>query len=156
MTCIEVQEQISAFIDGQMRSGEAATIFGHIGSCGECLGFLQASIRMRGMLSRIAPPQVSRDLDARVLAIPLEARTKVRARERRVRLATLWQQRLRVPVPALAAGLTLAILTTVLSFWLWLNPLGQMRQEVVYVFGLPQVEVYATPGASAADGQRQQ
>ncbi len=156
MTCIEVQQQISAFVDGQMDSGEEAGVFGHLGSCAECCGFLQASIRLRGMITRIATPQISRGLDTRVLTIPLKTRTAARGRKRNIRLAALWQQRLHVPVPAAAAGVTLAILTTVLSLWLWFSPLGQTRQEVVYVFGLPQVEVYATPGASAPDGQHQQ
>jgi hypothetical protein len=48
----------------------------------------------------------------------------------------------------LAAGLTLFILTTALSLWLWLNPLREGKQEVVYVFGMPQVEVYGTPAAN--------
>jgi hypothetical protein len=148
MTCNEVQPLISAFIDAQLRSEDAASVFSHIGSCNVCRGFLQGSIRMRAMIARIPSPPVPPELDALVLDIPLAPHRIPRPHRRGSLPVSLWQQRLRVPLPALAAGLTLFILTTALSLWLWLNPLREGKQEVVYVFGMPQVEVYGTPAAN--------
>lgn len=145
MTCNEVQPLISAFIDAPLRSDDAAPVFSHIGNCSVCRTFLQGSIRMRAMIARIPSPPVPPELDARVLGIPLVPHHSPRPHRRGSPPVSLWQQRLRVPLPALAAGLTLFILTTALSLWLWLNPLREGQQEVVYVFAIPQVEVFGTP-----------
>jgi hypothetical protein len=155
MTCIEVQPLISAFIDAHLSSEDASSVFGHIGSCSTCQGFLQGSIRMRAMIARIPSPPVPSGLDARVLDIPLAPHRITRPHRIISIPGSLWQQRLRVPLPALAAGLTLFILTTALSLWLWLNPLREAKQEVVYVFGMPQVEVYGIPAANPPGEHKQ-
>jgi anti-sigma factor RsiW len=155
MTCIEVQQQISAFVDGQLREEESAPVFGHIGQCAECRGFLLASVRMQAMIAKIPPPAVPTHLDARVLNIPLAANRAARPRGTRVPRTSLWRQRLHVPVPALAAGLAMVILTAALSLWLWFGPLREPKLEVVYVFGMPQIEVYGTSAANPP-GERKQ
>jgi hypothetical protein len=53
---------------------------------------------------------------------------------------------MRVPAAALAAGVALFLLTTALTLWFWIVGPKPPAQEVVYVFGLPQVEVVSTTG----------
>jgi anti-sigma factor RsiW len=156
MMCNEIQPLISAFVDAQLRSEDTSSVFEHIGSCSACRDFLQGSIRMRAMIARIPSPPVPPGLDARVLEIPLTPHRIPRPRRLGSLPVSLWQRRLRVPLPALAAGLTLFILTTALSLWLWLNPLRAPKQEVVYVFGMPQVEVYGTQAANPPGERKQQ
>jgi anti-sigma factor RsiW len=143
MTCTETQEGLSAFIDGDSSPEKCGPLFAHIAECKECRTFLQSSVIVRGMIARIPDPAVPPRLDARVLAIGLPTGTVAR------RLAGLWQQRLRVPLPAVAATIALVILSAITSAWLWLSPVQEPRQEVVYIFGMPQIEVYSTAQGSA-------
>lgn len=147
MSCMEIQEGISAFIDDAVPEEEAGSFFSHIAGCEECRRFLQTSVRMRGMIARIPEPGVTPHLDARVLAIALPA-GRSGGKARRL-VSSLWQQRLGVPLPAVAAGIALIVLSALVSAWLWLSPARAPEQEVVYIFGMPQIEVYSGTHADA-------
>lgn len=144
MSCTQHQEQISAFVDGHLPDEEASSLFSHIGSCAVCRSFFRASIGMRAMLVKLPVPPVPGTLDTRVLRIPLEGRRKSLYRAARTALASAWRLRFRIPAPAVAAGVVLCILSAVLSVWLLLDSLHPAKQEVVYIFNMPQVEVYGT------------
>jgi anti-sigma factor RsiW len=147
MNCMEIQEEISAFIDGELPQEKSGLLFAHIAGCQECRGFLQSSVRMRGMIARVPEPAAPPRLDARVLSIGLPAGLPD-GKPRRL-VSSLWQQRLRVPLPAIAAGIALVLLSTLASAWLWLSPARTPKQEVVYIFGMPQIEVYSDTRVNA-------
>ena len=135
MTCNEIQEHISAYIDRECSADSAAVMFVHLSGCMACQGFLTDSLRVRAVLH--SPPTL--------------APAPIRRRQEAPRgpLRSLIAQRLELPFAA-AAGLALVLLSvSLLSLSLWLNPpKGKPPQrEVVYMLSLPPVEVRAAQPA---------
>ncbi len=140
MTCNEVQQEISAFMDDALELTQQGGIFLHLGTCPVCRTFFGRLLETRRVLGALPQPEVPARLDGRVL------RSAPR-RERPRRLAALWGHRLSVPLPS-AAILALALLTaTVFSLSLL------FRQGEVPVACLPAIDVYAQQ--STTPSQRQ-
>jgi anti-sigma factor RsiW len=149
MTCNDFQERLSAFTDGELSDRESAEVFTHAGTCRRCRDFLGSLVRVRSAISRLPVLQPDPGLEDRIVG--LQERKETAGRSLPAGIHGLWMRNLRVPAAALAAGVALFLMTTAISLWLWLSPLTPPR-EVVYVFGLPQVEVYST---RTANGENQ-
>ncbi len=146
MTCDDVQERLSAFTDGELSDTEAAESFRHAGTCRHCRDFLGSLVRVRSGVSRLPLFHPSPALDERIAFIRLPEEAGATTASARAGLQRLWTRSMRVPAAALAAGVALFLLTTALTLWFWIVGPKPPAQEVIYVFGLPQVEVVSTTG----------
>jgi anti-sigma factor RsiW len=147
MTCEDVQEQLSAFSDGELPDGEVASVLRHAGECRTCREFLERLMSVRSSVSRLPMVEPGPALDGKIAGIRLPEIPRLAPRGERAGLRQIWTRSLRVPAAALAAGLALFLMTTALTLWFWLAGPKPDEHEVVYVFGLPQVEVISTTGA---------
>lgn len=147
MTCDDVQERLSAFTDSELSDAEAAETFHHAGTCRHCRDFLGSLVRVRSDVSRLPLFHPGSGLDERIAFIRLSKEPGATTRSALAALQTLWTHNLRVPAAALAAGVALFLMATALTLWFWIVGPKPPAQEVVYVFGLPQVEVVSTTGA---------
>ncbi len=145
MKCDDMQYNISAYLDDALDLSSQATMFAHLGECGQCRLFLRRMLDLRAGLAAIPAPEVPPSLDRRVMRLKLKRTRPMKgARER---LRTLWSQRLSVPLPS-AALIALALITvTVISISLWQKP------DVVSVFCLPAVDAYAEQPANPANSK---
>lgn len=142
MTCDEYQEMISEFIDAELLDEQMTELFSHLSTCRRCRASLGMMMHVRQTLAKVPQAVVRPGLDARVLEIPeLRART---TRQKQFLPVRIWQNRVRLPLPALATLVFIALFSSalLLSFWLRTKePVQQMNQKVVYLIGLEPVEV---------------
>jgi anti-sigma factor RsiW len=135
MKCDDMQYDISAYLDDALDLSSQATMFAHLGECGQCRVFLRRMLDLRAGLAAIPAPEVPPSLDRRVMRLRMKRAGALKGAAERLR--TLWSQRLSVPLPS-AALIALALITvTVLSISLWQKP------DMVSVYCLPVVDVYA-------------
>ena len=142
MTCETYQEMISEFVDGELRAVETAGLFNHLAVCEQCRTFLSMMVRVRHSVATMPQPSVRPELDARVLQIP--RRSPQGRAGKRVSLEWLWQNRVRLPFPALATLVFVALFSSAVLLFLWLRPKEPAEQtspRVVYLIGLEPVEV---------------
>ncbi len=149
MTCDEVQEALSQFIDDEPDHEALPGVFAHIETCGDCRAFLRSALRIRTALVTAPVPGVPEDLDARVRRL-WERREAVPAG--RARLADIWRKRFAVPIPA-AAAVVLIVVSLMVSTIFMVNRANQAQQTVArerYAITLPTVEIQG----SYADSQK--
>lgn len=142
MTCDEHQELISELIDGELRDGETAGLFSHLGTCRQCRASLGMMMSLRRSLVKMPQPDVRPVLDTRVLEI-LQRHPRTRV-QKRLLLERLWQNRIRLPFPALATLVFIALFSSaalLLSSLRMKEPTQQTSPRVVYLIGLEPVEV---------------
>jgi anti-sigma factor RsiW len=143
MKCDDMQYDISAYLDDALDLSSQATMFAHLGECGQCRVFLRRMLDLRAGLAAIPAPEVPPSLDRRVMRLRMKRTRPIKGAGERLR--TLWSQRLSVPLPS-AALIALALITvTVLSISLWQKP------DVISVPSLPAVDVYAEPSTNPSN-----
>lgn len=84
--CDEVQELISAYVDGETGSAETCAMFFHLGECAECRAFMRSVLRLQSVLRESE------------LAVRIEKN----------QAAALWKRRFAVSYP-IAAAVALAL-----------------------------------------------
>jgi anti-sigma factor RsiW len=143
MKCDDFQLMISTYIDDALDAPSQGTMFAHLGECGECRLFLRCMLDLRAGLAAIPAPEVPPSLDRRVMRLRMKRTGALKGAGERIR--TIWLHRLSVPLPS-AALIALALITvTVLSISLWQKP------DVISVYCLPAVDVYAEPSTNPAN-----
>lgn len=104
MSCLQIQNSLSAHLDGCLSESERSEVLAHLGDCPGCVQRLQQLARVRAMLAKLPhaapPPQVTAAL--RVMAS--RQRAKVVARRS---AAAYWSGRLRLFVDNLMRPLAL-------------------------------------------------
>lgn len=143
MECTIVQEQLSAFIDGEADSASEPNLFSHLAGCGRCCEFFRDAQAVRSDILRSKPLRAPAGLDRRVLGAAAPGLSPHQT-------AFSWYHRalharLSLPVPV-AATIAILLIATVLS--LVRGPsrgtlLPPPIREVVYVMTLPAVNVEA-------------
>jgi len=152
MECTNVQEQLSAFIDGEADAASEPMLFAHLTECLGCRDFFRDAQAMHAEVHRARPLRAPANLDRRVLGT--EASHLLARRMPRESFLRAIRARVSVPMPVAAA--VIILLTATLAFLfrgpgrgLFVSP-APIR-EVVYVMTLPAVEVEATvPAAHSA------
>jgi anti-sigma factor RsiW len=146
MSCAQFQQQISAYIDGETDDRDAGELFTHLSGCDECRAFLRTTLQFQRVIAAFPPPDVSGELERRVLRIPDRA-TSQRPTVR-VWLEELWRQRIAIPLPAAATTLLALLLSTAFALSLALrsdHPSAPDRPETVYIMEMPPVEIQGSP-----------
>lgn len=131
MHCSEWEVRISAHADGELPDEDALLMFGHLGTCPACRGFLRDILALRQAFLLDPLPQET------------PARSPVRATRRwtdRVPAAGRSLFRTRVSMPAGVVALALLVVGLLAGSWLLFGR-GQGEREVIYVTTLPVVEV---------------
>ena len=121
--CDEVQEQISAYIDGETGSAETSAMFFHLGECPECRAFLKSVIQLQSVLHE-------NELPARI--------------ETRPAPAALWKRRFAVSYPVAAAVAVFMLLSSFFMSSRLLRPpvtIKSTQTEYVYLTSFPPVVV---------------
>jgi anti-sigma factor RsiW len=150
MNCEEYQLNISRHLDSDLTDREAQALFSHLAGCDQCRDLLHDMIQLRNAIHRSPAPGPPESLDRKVLSLP--ERSSRRHRKVFPPVASLWKQRLALPVPAAAAGFLAFLLTTALALTMWLRPVEQLKPanpEVQYIMRLPEVEVKGIPATPA-------
>jgi anti-sigma factor RsiW len=80
MSCDNVQERISSFVDGRLPDAERENVLAHIASCRDCSAYLESTEEVRAALRRLQRAAVPAPLTAklRVLASHEQARAAAR------------------------------------------------------------------------------
>jgi len=55
MTCADIRDELSEFVDGTLPADRAAAIEAHVTACGSCTGVVQDLERIRGAARRLGP-----------------------------------------------------------------------------------------------------
>jgi anti-sigma factor RsiW len=66
MSCDNVQERVSSFLDRTNAVAERENVLAHIGSCRDCSAYLETQLTMRTALRSLGAPAVPPDLVARL------------------------------------------------------------------------------------------
>lgn len=133
MGCTGWEERISALADGELEDAEAPALFNHLGACGECRSFYRHLILLREEVhgSTLLPPVPARE--GQVGEFGPEG-----ARRQTVRSASIQISR----TLAVAAAFVLLVLGG--STAALMLERGDKEAHIIYVVGLPTIEVEAT------------
>jgi predicted anti-sigma-YlaC factor YlaD len=143
MTCDQIQESLSQFIDHELDHEAMAGSFAHLGTCDACRAFFQSALRIRSEIVTAPALRVPDGLDARVQR--LWKRRDV-SPARRIRFADVWRMRFTVPTPA-AAAVILLVVTLMVSTLVMFDRGHSVREtaaESEYTLTLPTVEIQGT------------
>src|SRR6476661_635657 len=66
MSCDNVQERVSSFLDRSHPVADRENVLAHIGSCRDCSAYLETQLTMRTALRSLSHPAVPPDLTARL------------------------------------------------------------------------------------------
>ena len=102
-TCEEYELAISCYVDDALKSADQPELFRHLGECGKCREFLEASIRIH-----VETTREERYALAGGNAIRSNGATAPSASMMR-RLLEMTHTRVAIPLPVAAVGLTLLI-----------------------------------------------
>ncbi len=140
MSCERFEEQVSAYIDHELRDDEAGTLFTHLGGCASCRRAMADALELRSGLREQSPLLAPKELDEKVLKMA-ESRRR-RQPDRRAIPFIIWQKRVAVRIPLVLAISSMLILGSFLLASVW-SPLGKSPPQIqtVYVTTLPVVEV---------------
>jgi hypothetical protein len=69
MSCDNVQERVSSFLDRNNPAAERENVLAHIGSCRDCSAYLETQLTMRTALRSLNRPPVPQQLSARLSVI---------------------------------------------------------------------------------------
>ena len=144
MTCDEYQEKVSALIDNELADHESELLFTHMSGCAECRATLRSELELRANLREDIPPLAPRELDARVLTAAKNRRPT--EPDRPAFPAMIWQRRLSMRIPVVAAAVFVLIFGSVLlsSMWAESNQTADVRRiQTVFLTAVPAVEVRA-------------
>lgn len=109
MNCSELQERLSAFIDGELPAPECEEVTAHVQACGDCAESVEfaktLSVQTRSLADPVAPPELWAGIESRLLGPATPAVEGTPRGERR---------RLPMPYLALAASILVAV---GMGFW---------------------------------------
>ena len=150
MSCENVQELISLFVDGRMPEAERDNVLAHTGVCRDCATHLAALETNRATMRRMAKASMPADLAARLSVLASHERERQLARvslsERLRRIVAkidLTVDNLMRPV---ALPITGGVLTTLLAFGLIMPSLSFSHPNGGYDFTTaPQGSLVANP-----------
>ena len=80
MSCDNVQERVSSFLDRNNPAAERENVLAHIGSCRDCSAYLDTQLTMRTALRGLSRPQVPPELTARLSVVASHERERRLAR----------------------------------------------------------------------------
>ena len=66
MSCDNVQERISSFVDGRLPDTERENVLAHITSCRDCSTYLESIDSVRSALGELSRPPLPAGLTARL------------------------------------------------------------------------------------------
>jgi anti-sigma factor RsiW len=144
MSCEQFEEQVSAYIDHELCDEEAGALFSHLGGCSSCRKVMISALDLRSGLRDQAPLLAPRELDDKVLSM-----AKSRQRwmpDRSAATMTMWQRRISMRVPVLAAAMFILLFGSFFASSLWLGPdesAANAKVQTVFLTAVPTVEVRA-------------
>ncbi len=80
MSCDNVQERVSSFLDQATPVAERENVLAHIGSCRDCSAYLEVQLTMRTALRSLHRPPVPADLSSRLSVLASHERQRRLAR----------------------------------------------------------------------------
>ncbi|TSA17796.1 hypothetical protein D4R75_12035 [bacterium] len=144
MKCDEYQEQVSALIDNELADRESELLFAHLSECSVCRATLRSELELRANLREDIPPLAPEELDMRVLTAAKNRRPS--EPDRPGIPAMIWQRRLSMRIPVVAAAVFVLIFGSVLlsSMWAESNQTADVRTvQTAFLMAVPTVEVRA-------------
>jgi len=124
--CDEIQEVISAYVDGESNSAETSAMFFHLGECPECRAFMKSVLQLQSALQ--------------------DNRQFVRS-EMDPAAARLWKRTFAVSYPVAAAVALALFLSSFLISSRFTQPpvtIKSTQTEYVYLTAFPPVVVVGT------------
>lgn len=121
MTCTDIQERLSRFIDDELEADEQGTMFAHLSTCPECQRFLREALRIHRSLAFSDVAAAPESIERRVME-RIAHHTPLRPPR-----ADVWSVRVALPLPAAFA---MAVLLVVGSWAVWpllLEPPARVR-----------------------------
>src|SRR3989304_5420487 len=142
MSCEQFEEQVSAYIDHELRDEETEILFRHLGNCVSCRKAMTVALDLRSGLRDQAPLLAPEELDEKVLSMAQSRQSWMP--DRVVVPVTMWQRRISMRVPAVAAAMFILLFGGFFASSLWLGPndsAANAKVQTVYITTLPAVEV---------------
>ena len=121
--CDEVQERISAYIDGESSDPETSALFFHLGECPHCREFLKSVLQLQSVLRE-------NELSVKIEAHPMTT--------------SLWKRRFVVSYPIAAAVALIMLVSSFLLSSRMIQPpvtIKNTQTEYVYLTSFPPVVV---------------
>ena len=144
MSCEQFEEWVSAYIDHELRDEEAEMLFRHLGGCASCRKAMTVALDLRSGLRDHAPLLAPDELDEKVLTM---ARSRQSWMPDRVAVpVTMWQRRISMRVPVVAAAMFILLFGSFFASSLWLGPTesgDNAKVQTVFLTAVPTVEVRA-------------
>jgi anti-sigma factor RsiW len=144
MSCEQFEEQVSAYIDHELRDDEAETLFRHLGGCASCRKAMTVALDLRSGLRDQAPLLAPKELDEKVLSV---AQSRQSWMPDRVAIpVTMWQRRISMRIPVVAAVMFILLFGSFFASSLWLGPsesANNPKVQTVFLMAVPTVEVRA-------------
>lgn len=144
MSCEQFEEQASAYIDHELRDEEAEILFRHLGSCASCRKAMTIVLDLRSGLRDQSPLLAPEELDERVLAM---AQSRKSWMPDRVAVPlTVWQRRISMRIPVIAAAMFVLLFGSFFALMLWVGTYGSIdnpKVQTVFLTAVPTVEVRA-------------
>jgi anti-sigma factor RsiW len=143
MMCVDYEERVDQFIDGELPSAQTAGMFAHLGTCDACRTYFHSATAINTAMMQ-APPIRMRQ------SIVEAGKDILPARERVLRgvmpdwsVASfhLWKKKISLPVTALLLCLTVIGSFSVTYLWTVKQDHSQELIEPVIHMRLPTVEV---------------
>jgi len=144
MSCERFEEQVSAYIDQELRDDEAETLFKHLGVCASCRKAMTVGLDLRSGLRDQAPLLAPKELDEKILSMA-QARQSWMP-DRAAVPATVWQRRISMRIPVLAAAMFILLFGSFFASVLWLGPndsASNPKVQTVFLTAVPTMEVRA-------------
>ena len=121
--CDEVQELISAYVDGESSDPETSVLFFHLGECPHCREFLKSVLQLQSVLRE-------NELPVKIEAPPMTT--------------SLWKRRFVVSYPIAAAVALVMLVSSFLLSSRMIQPpvtIKNTQTEYVYLTSFPPVVV---------------
>jgi len=166
MNCQYYREQVSAFVDNELESSSQTALFDHLSECMECHLFLDSLMKFKSLKHREEeefPHEIDEALFDEVHRRKYIYTLGKRGLEVKV---PLWQRRVALPVPALAAmivALVLGVSTLFVNLLAEVKPsppgpvqnaaterVVEKRETIVY--GVPGVTIYGQQARTERTG----
>ena len=144
MSCEQFEEQVSAYVDHELRDDEAGALFIHLGGCASCRKAMTGALDLRSGLRDQAPPLAPKELDEKVLSIV--RRRQFWISNRQAASATVWQRRISMRIPVAAAAMIILLFGSFFASILWVGPsesADNPKVQTVFLTAVPTVEVRA-------------
>lgn len=136
-TCEQYQEDVSAYVDGELGDKEMSELFFHLGTCGKCRTFMTSVIRLGSFLQSNEPAR------RRVKTTMPAEQSQGRAQRH-----PIWKRTFDVSYPVAAAAAALMLISGSLFFIPKAQPatvVNKTQIAYVYIPSLPAVDVVASP-----------